>query len=81
MESVIKFGIGGTTGGTGGYGRLRQYVHEYGYSSDLDRCKGVQLLYLAGNAYNKTVDLLKSDVYKKESVKSISDPTRLALIF
>lgn len=65
-ENVVKFGVAGTTGGTSGFGRLRQYIHSYGYSEDLNRCRGVQLMYLAGNKYNPTVDLVKSDVWKKE---------------
>ena len=65
-ENVVKFGVAGTNGGTGAFGRLRQYIHSYGYSDDLNRCRGVQLLYLAGNKYNPRVELVKSDVFKKE---------------
>ena len=65
-EDVVKFGVAGTTGKTGAYGRLRQYVMEYGVSSDMNRCMGVQLLYLAGNKYNPEVQLKDADVYKKE---------------
>ena len=43
-----------------------QYINEYGYTSDLNRCLGVQLLYLAGNKYSKNVDLTNSAVFKKE---------------
>ena len=65
-ENVVKFGVAGTNGGTGAFGRLRQYIHSYGYSDDLNRCRGVQLMYLAGNKYNPRVELVKSDVFKKE---------------
>ena len=65
-ENVVKFGVAGTNGGTGAFGRLRQYIHSYGYSDDLNRCRGVQLMYLAGNKYNPKVELVKSDVFKKE---------------
>ena len=67
-ENVVKFGIAGTMGESGAWARLHQYIHEYGYASDLNRCTGVRLLYLAGNKYNKNVDLVNSDVYKKELV-------------
>lgn len=65
-ESVVKFGIAGTKGDSGAWGRLHQYINEYGYSSDLNRCTGIQMLYLAGNMYNKDVEIVNSDVYKKE---------------
>ena len=65
-EDVVKFGVAGTTGKSGANGRLRQYLHTYGESEDMNRCMGVQLLYLAGNKYNPEVQLKDSDVYKKE---------------
>ena len=65
-EDVVKFGIAGTKGGGGAWGRLHQYINEYGYSSDLNRCTGIQMLYLAGNKYNKDVEITNSAVYKKE---------------
>ena len=65
-EEVVKFGIAGTRGEAGAWGRLHQYINEYGYSSDLNRCTGVQMLYLAGNKYNPNVEITNSDVFKKE---------------
>ena len=65
-EDVVKFGIAGTRGEAGGWGRLHQYINEYGYTTDLNRCTGIQLLYLAGNKYSPTVELTNSDVFKKE---------------
>ena len=65
-ETVIKFGIAGTKGESGAWGRLHQYINEYGYSSDLNRCTGIQMLYLAGNKYNKDVEITNSEIYKKE---------------
>ena len=65
-EDVVKFGIAGTKGGTGAWGRLHSYINDHGYSSDLNRCTGIQMLYLAGNKYSKTVEITNSDVYKKE---------------
>ena len=65
-ESVVKFGIAGTAGESGAYGRLHQYINEYGYSSDLNRCTGIQMLYLAGNKYSKDVEITNSAIYKKE---------------
>jgi|TARA_R110000796_G_scaffold16601_2_gene51726 hypothetical protein len=65
-EDVVKFGIAGTKGGEGAWGRLHQYINEYGYSSDLNRCTGIQMLYLAGNKYKKEVEITNSSVYKKE---------------
>ena len=65
-ESVVKFGIAGTEGSSGAYGRLHQYINTFGYATDLNRCLGIQMLYLAGNKYNKKVELTNSDVYKKE---------------
>ena len=65
-EEVVKFGIAGTRGDAGAWGRLHSYINEYGYSSDLNRCTGVQMLYLAGNKYNPTVEVTNSDVFRKE---------------
>ena len=65
-EDVVKFGIAGTRGEAGGWGRLHQYINEYGYTTDLNRCTGIQLLYLAGNKYSPTVEITNSDVFKKE---------------
>ncbi len=65
-EDVVKFGIAGTKGESGAWGRLHQYINEYGYTSDLNRCMGIQMLYLAGNKYNKNVEITNSDIYKKE---------------
>ena len=65
-ESVVKFGIAGTQGEAGAWGRLHQYINEYGYTSDLNACTGIQLLYLAGNQYNPTVKLTDSEVFQKE---------------
>ena len=65
-ESVVKFGIAGTMGEAGAWGRLHQYINEYGYTSDLNACTGIQLLYLAGNQYKSNVALTDSDVFKKE---------------
>ena len=56
-ESVVKFGVAGTQGEAGAWGRLHQYINEYGYTSDLNACTGIQLLYLAGNQYNPNVAL------------------------
>jgi len=64
--NVVKFGIAGTEGSSGAYGRLHQYINTFGYATDLNRCLGIQMLYLAGNKYNKKVELTNSDVYKKE---------------
>jgi hypothetical protein len=65
-ESVVKFGIAGTRGEAGGWGRLHSYINEYGYTSDLNACTGIQMLYLAGNQYNSNVEITNSDVFKKE---------------
>jgi len=65
-ESVVKFGIAGTQGEAGAWGRLHQYINEYGYTSVLNACTGIQLLYLAGNQYNPRVQLTDSEVFQKE---------------
>jgi len=65
-EDVVKFGIAGTRGFGGAWGRLHQYVNEYGHSTDLNTCTGVQMLYLAGNKFSESVPIERSDVYKKE---------------
>lgn len=67
-ETVVKFGIAGTKGDHGAWGRLSQYIHEYGYASDLNMCTGVRLLFLAGNKYNKInpTPLENSAVFRKE---------------
>lgn len=66
MDDVVKFGIAGLEGKSGGYGRLHQYVAEYGEASDLNVCAGARLLYLAGNIYNPNVETVNSAVYRKE---------------
>ena len=65
-EDVVKFGIAGLSGGSSSWGRLHQYINTYGYSSDMSACSGIQMLYLAGNVYNKDVEVVKSEIYKKE---------------
>jgi len=66
MDDVVKFGIAGLEGKRGGYGRLHQYITEYGEASDLNPCAGARLLYLAGNMYNPNVETVNSAVYRKE---------------
>ena len=63
---TIKFGIGGLDGKSGAYGRLRQYVLDHGYATELNPCKGVRLLYLASTIYNPNVLTTDSAVYRKE---------------
>lgn len=65
-DNVVKFGIAGLEGKSGSWGRLHQYINEYGYASDLNVCAGVRLLYLAGNIYNPNVETVNSAVYRKE---------------
>ena len=66
-DKIVKFGIAGAKDGkSGGFGRLAQYVHQYGVATDLNPCTGVKLLYLAGTPYKKTVELVNSGVYIKE---------------
>lgn len=65
-DDIVKFGIAGLDGGKGAYGRLRQYINEYGTASDLNVCSGVRLLYLAGNKYNSRVETTNSIIYQKE---------------
>ena len=75
-EDVVKFGIAGTRGEAGAWGRLHQYINEYGYTTDLNRCTGIQLLYLAGNKYNPNVEITPMSSRKSERVKCISVPPR-----
>lgn len=65
-DDVVKFGIAGLEGKTGSWGRLHQYINEYGEASDLNVCSGVRLLYLAGNTYNPNVETVNTSVYRKE---------------
>ncbi len=65
-ENVLKWGISGLDGKSGTYGRLRQYVNEYGFAEDLNPCAGVKLLYLAGTVYNENVATVNTAVYRKE---------------
>lgn len=65
-DDVVKFGIAGLDGKAGSWGRLHQYINEYGEASDLNVCAGVRLLYLAGNTYNPNVETVNSAVYRKE---------------
>ena len=41
-------------------------LQEGRHTTDLNRCTGIQLLYLAGNKYNPNVEITNSDVFKKE---------------
>ena len=67
MENKLtKLGIAGTEGGTGCYGRLRQYVLEYGMEKPGFDCAGAKLFLLVGTKYNKNVELKDSFVFKKE---------------
>ena len=63
---TIKYGIGGLSGKSGSFGRLRQYVLSHGYATDLNPCKGVRLLYLAATIYNPIVETVNTAVYRKE---------------
>jgi len=65
-DDIIKFGIAGLTGKSSAWGRLHQYINEYGYRSDLNQCAGVDLLYLAGTKYNPNVETTNTMIYKKE---------------
>jgi len=65
-QELVKFGIGGTEGSTGCYGRLRQYVISYGVEEVGFSCKGVKLFLLVGTKYNPTVELKESFVFRKE---------------
>jgi len=65
-DDVVKFGIAGLTGKSSAWGRLHQYINEYGYRSDLNQCVGIDLLYLAGTRYNPNVETTNTQVYKKE---------------
>jgi len=67
MENELtKLGIAGENGGTGAYGRLRQYVLEYGFEQPGFNCHGVKMFLLVGVKYNKDVDIKNSFVFKKE---------------
>ena len=66
-NDVIKFGIAGqNSGGFASWGRLHSYINTHGVADDLNRCKGIRMLYLAGNVYNPKVEVNKTDVFKKE---------------
>jgi len=65
-ENVVKFGIAGLEGRASAWGRLHQYINEYGYSEDLNPCAGIKLLYLAGNIYNPNVETVNTAIYRKE---------------
>ena len=66
IDDTIKFGIGGLDGKSGSYGRLKQYILEYGYTTELNPCTGVRLLYLAATVYNPNVLTVNTSVYRKE---------------
>ena len=66
-NDVIKFGIAGqNSGGFASWGRLHSYINTHGVADDLNRCKGIRMLYLAGNVYNPTVEVKNTDVFRKE---------------
>ena len=56
IDDTIKFGIGGLDGKSGAWGRLHQYILEYGNTTELNPCTGVRLLYLAATVYNPNVE-------------------------
>ena len=66
QDSVVKFGIGGLDGKAGAWGRLHQYINEYGHESELNVCSGVRLLYLAATVYNPNVETINTAVFRKE---------------
>lgn len=66
IDDVVKYGIGGLEGKSGAWGRLHQYILEYGYATELNPCTGVRLLYLAATVYNPTVLTVNTSVYRKE---------------
>ena len=66
IDDVVKYGIGGLEGKSGAWGRLHQYILEYGYATELNPCTGVRLLYLAATVYNPTVLTINTSVYRKE---------------
>lgn len=66
-DDAIKFGVAGLGGDSSSFGRLHQYVNEYGYRSDLNQCAGIDMLYLAGTKYNSTVLTVDSKVWRKEA--------------
>ena len=60
-NDVIKFGIAGQNeGSSASWGRLHSYINVFGVADDLNRCKGIRLLYLAGNVYNPKVEVKKA---------------------
>jgi len=66
IDDVVKYGIGGLEGKSGAWGRLHQYILEYGYATELNPCTGVRLLYLAATVYNPSVETVNTAVYRKE---------------
>ena len=57
-NDVIKFGIAGQNSGNfTSWGRLHSYINIHGVAADLNRCKGIRMLYLAGNVYNPKVEV------------------------
>lgn len=66
MDHVVKFGVCGLEGKSSSWGRLHQYVIEYGRATELNPCAGVKLLYLAVTNYNPNVETVNTAVYRKE---------------
>lgn len=66
-DNIVKFGVAGLTGKSSGWGRLHQYINEYGFRDELNICSGVDLLYLAGTKYNKDVETVNTRVWQKEA--------------
>jgi len=65
-DDVVKFGIAGLDGKSGGWARLHQYINEYGFATELSPCTGIRLLYLAGTVYNPNVVTTDSAIFRKE---------------
>lgn len=66
IDSMVKFGIAGLDGKAGAWGRLHQYINEYGYETELNKCSGIRLLYLVGTKYSPNVETTNTAVFKKE---------------
>ena len=65
--TFFKIGIAGAESGkSSGFGRLHQYVINFGVTDPYNPCTGVNLLFLMGTKYSPQVDMVNSAVYRKE---------------
>jgi hypothetical protein len=66
LDKVVKIGIGGVTMYRYPGGRIRDYLHLYGYVDPEDDRMGVRVLYILWTPHNRNVEPANSKIHKVE---------------